>query len=318
MAAAVGIGIEGEKNGARAVAQLSKLVGVEGSAQRAGDVAKTRLPQHGIVEQPLDENELGAWPNLLPGMQATPGAREKSMSAGGIDTTAVEVDDASCLATREDDAPVKGVAALRVEQAETPQEIQRIALSCEMTAQARAGGVADPQVLDRGGIVQSALLKILAPRGSDRVAVDRRWRLAPARQQGRLEERFAAGGKRGFGGRTDGGTTGQSEGGRRLAAAVTVKEIFAGVDVERRPGFRVQRTESDELGAVTYRPGGPMLLPQIIQQRQALFEFFDILVHGAVLPPETSVGEGRQPFQGRGGWKHFLRDAGARGFADRS
>lgn len=50
-----------------------------------------------------------------------------------------------------------------------------------------------------------------------------------------------------------------------LAAAVTVEEIFAGVDVERRPGFRVQRTESDELGAVTRRPGSPMLLSQIIE-----------------------------------------------------
>ena len=50
-----------------------------------------------------------------------------------------------------------------------------------------------------------------------------------------------------------------------LAAAVTVKEIFAGVDVERRPGFRVQRTESDKLGAVTGRPGYPILPPQIIE-----------------------------------------------------
>jgi hypothetical protein len=50
-----------------------------------------------------------------------------------------------------------------------------------------------------------------------------------------------------------------------LAAAVTVKEIFAGVDIEGRPGFRVQRTESDELGAVTGRLGGPILPPQIIK-----------------------------------------------------
>ena len=64
------------------------------------------------------------------------------------------------LAAREDDAPVEGVAALRVEQAETPQEIERIALSREMTAQARAWGVADPQFFDRGGVVQSALPKI--------------------------------------------------------------------------------------------------------------------------------------------------------------
>ena len=318
MAAAVGIGIEGEKNGARAVAQLSKLVGVEGSAQRAGDVAKTRLPQHGIVEQPLDENQLGAWPNLLPGIQATPGAREKSMSAGGIDTTAVEVDDASCLATREDDAPVKGVAALRVEQAETPQEIERIALSREMTAQARAGGVADPQVLDRGGIVQSALLKIVQRLGAaiELLLIENGGLLQHGSRVGwrsalllEVSEALA-----------EGQMAGQLDKAKEvaaLAAAVTVKEIFAGVDIERRPGFRVQRTESDELGAVTYRPGGPMLLPQIIEQRQALFEFFDILVHGAVLPPETSVGEGRQPFQGTMvGGKHFLRDAGARGFAE--
>ena len=45
----------------------------------------------------------------------------------------------------------------------------------------------------------------------------------------------------------------------------TVKEIFAGVDIKRRPGFRVQRTESDKLGAVTGRPGYPILPPQIVE-----------------------------------------------------
>jgi hypothetical protein len=39
-----------------------------------------------------------------------------------------------------------------------------------------------------------------------------------------------------------------------LSAAVTVEEIFAGVDIERRPGPRMQGTDSDELGAMT---GGP-------------------------------------------------------------
>ena len=34
------------------------------------------------------------------------------MGEGGSDTAAVEVDDASALAAREDDAPVEGVAAL--------------------------------------------------------------------------------------------------------------------------------------------------------------------------------------------------------------
>src|SRR2546429_9009281 len=64
-----------EKDRARAIAQLTKLVSVEMRAQRAGEVAKPRLPQHGIVEQSLDENHLGALLDLLPGVQATLGAR---------------------------------------------------------------------------------------------------------------------------------------------------------------------------------------------------------------------------------------------------
>src|SRR6266481_6191331 len=45
-----------------------------------------------------------------------------------------------------------------------------------------------------------------------------------------------------------------------LSATVAVKEIFAGVDIERRSGFWMQGTESDELVAVSGGPGGPMLL----------------------------------------------------------
>ena len=101
-----------------------------------------------------------------------------------------------------------------------------------------------------------------------------------------------------------------------LAATVTVEEIFASVDIERRPGFRMQWTESNELGAESDRPGGPTLLPQIIEQRQTLFQFFDILAHGAVFPLEANVGEGGQHFQARMvGRREFLRAAGAREFA---
>jgi hypothetical protein len=82
------------------------------------------------------------------------------MGEGGAQTAAVEIDNASVLAAGEDDAPVESVAALRVEQADTPQEIARITLSREMTAQAPAGGVADPQFLDQSGIVQSALVEV--------------------------------------------------------------------------------------------------------------------------------------------------------------
>ena len=76
LAATVGIGIEGEINGARTIAQLLKLASVQMCAERAGNLVKARLPQHGVVEQALNENHLGTVLNRLPGIQATLGAGE--------------------------------------------------------------------------------------------------------------------------------------------------------------------------------------------------------------------------------------------------
>ena len=112
LAAATGIDIEGEINGARAIAQLSKLVSIQMCAQRAGDVAKACLPQHGIVEQSLDENHLGTLLNQVPSIQATLGSREEAMGEGSSDAAAVEIDDASVLTAGEDDAPVESIVAV--------------------------------------------------------------------------------------------------------------------------------------------------------------------------------------------------------------
>src|SRR5213593_4080437 len=118
-----------------------------------------------------------------------------------------------------------------------------------MPAQTAAGGVANPQFLDRGGIVQSALLEIVKCLG---VAIE----LVLIESGGLLQH----GGR--IGGRStellkvsetlaEGQMAEQLDKAQQiaaLAAAVTVEEIFAGVDIERRPGFRVQRTEADKLG----------------------------------------------------------------------
>ncbi|HEY6369608.1 MAG TPA: hypothetical protein VIX37_03450 [Candidatus Sulfotelmatobacter sp.] len=160
LSATVGVDIEGEINGARMVAQLLKLVSVEMGAQRTGGVAKTGVPQHREIEQTFNQNHRAKLANRFPGEQAALGAGEESMCEGGSDAAAVEVDDAAALAAREDDAPVEGVAAWWVEQAETLQEIARIALSREMSAQAPAGGITDPQFFDQDGIAQPSLLEI--------------------------------------------------------------------------------------------------------------------------------------------------------------
>jgi hypothetical protein len=139
LTATIVVNIEGEINRALVVAQLPKLAGVEVGAQRAGEVMKTCLPQHGIVEL---------------------GARQKSMGKGIAQTAAVEVDNASGVTAGEDDATVESVAALRVDQANLAKKIETIALSGEMSAQASAGSIADPQLFDQCRIVQSASLKI--------------------------------------------------------------------------------------------------------------------------------------------------------------
>ena len=115
LSATVGIDIEGEIDGARAIAQLLKLESVEMRAERTGDVVKTGMPQRGIVEQPFNENHLGTLLHLLPGIQATLAAGKEAMSGGRSDAAAIEVDDASTLKAGEDDALVEGVAAMGIQ-----------------------------------------------------------------------------------------------------------------------------------------------------------------------------------------------------------
>jgi hypothetical protein len=222
------------------------------------------------------------------------------MGEGDAGTAAVEVNDTSASVAREDDAPVESVAALWVEQAETLQEIARITLSGEMPAQAPTRGITDAQFFDQGKIAQSSLLKIaqclevaiellLIESGcllehGNRVSCESALLVE-------VSEAFA-----------EGQMTGQLDKAKEIAAlsaTVTVKEILAGIDIERRSGFRMQGTESDKLVAVSGGLGDPILLPQKIEQRKTLFQFFDVLAHGAVFPLEANVGEGRQHFQAR-------------------
>jgi len=63
---AIGVGVKGQIDGSRGVAELPKLARIEMGAQRAGDVLKSGLPHRGIVEQPFDEDHFRIGLNLLP------------------------------------------------------------------------------------------------------------------------------------------------------------------------------------------------------------------------------------------------------------
>ena len=162
------------------------------------------------------------------------------MGEGGSDTAAVKIDDASAQTAGKDDAPVEGIVALRIEQAETLQEIERISLSGEMPTQVPAGGVADAQFSDQGGIVQSALLQIAQRL---RVAIE----LLLIEGGGLLEHISRVGGRSALlleasEALAEGQLAEQLDKAKEIAAlatTVTVKEILAGVDIEGRSGFLV-------------------------------------------------------------------------------
>ena len=72
-------------------------------------------------------------------------------------------------------------------------------------------------------------------------------------------------------------------------AAVTVEQVFPGVDVEGGMSVLMQRTESRELGAGTNPMPSPVVLLQVLQQRNTLFEPFEVLAHGVYSSPSVRV-----------------------------
>ena len=156
LAAAVAVGIKGQIDGSGTVAELPELARIEMSSHRAGDVVKTGLPQHGVVEQTLDENHFRISPDLLPCIQAALGARQEAMRRRrSREAAAIEV-----AFQRKDDAMHVGVVAGGSHQAGLTQSLERVAQLRQPTSQATAGRVADPHVLDQFRRADSALVQI--------------------------------------------------------------------------------------------------------------------------------------------------------------
>src|SRR5207237_4425818 len=63
--------------------------------------------------------------------------------------------------------------------------------------------------------------------------------------------------------------------------AMAIKEVLAGVDVERGMRFPVQGAQSHELQLIPGASSLPVALLQVLQQRNALFELLQIHIHSA-------------------------------------
>ncbi len=66
LTAAIPVRIKGQIDGSRGVAELPKLARIEVGSQRAGNVLKSGLPQHGVVEQSLRRDYFRIGLDLLP------------------------------------------------------------------------------------------------------------------------------------------------------------------------------------------------------------------------------------------------------------
>ena len=156
MAAAVAVGIKGQIDGSGTVAELPKLARIEMGSQRAGDVVKAGLPQHGVVEQALDQNHFRIGLDLLPCVQAALGARQKAVRRRRKrKAAAIEI-----AFQRKDDPMHVCVVTHAGHQAGLTQSRQRVTQLRQPTPQATAGRVADPHVLDQRLGADSALVQI--------------------------------------------------------------------------------------------------------------------------------------------------------------
>lgn len=100
-----------------------------------------------------------------------------------------------------------------------------------------------------------------------------------------------------------------------LPAPMAVKQVPAGIDIEGGARIPVQGTEPYKLLPGAAPAGSPVMPQQIVQQREVLFELFQVRVHGVVSSGIESTSK-RTVFPGKdGGQKRFLRGAVARAVA---
>src|SRR5215472_8615234 len=86
-----------------------------------------------------------------------------------------------------------------------------------------------------------------------------------------------------------------------LPAAVAIEQVLARVDVETGASVRMQRTESDELGANCGGAPTPVVPLQVREQRNALLQLFQILAHGVYRSFQRQGMNLQLPFPGEDG-----------------
>jgi hypothetical protein len=173
------------------------------------------------------------------------------------------------------------------------QQIGRITLGSELTPEASAGSIAYTEIGDDRGIPQAATLEIA-----------RRFRTAmklklimidgPGQQltegwSGSHARRFLPQMRNALAKRHMEEKLDKADQIATLAASMTVKQVPAGIDIEGRARVPVQRTKPHKLLPGAAPAGSPVMPLQIVQQREVLFELFQVRVHGVVFLPKSRL-----------------------------
>ena len=236
------------------------------------------------------------------------------MGEGTTNTAAVQVDDAILLAAGKDDAPAKSIRALRINQARFKDPLKRVAEALQISAHTAATSVTNAELLDELRIMYAALGQIVHA-----LTMTMQFELVEA---GGTSEQLRSGSE--FLRQVDdtlakGEMARQFDKANQVAAAptaVTIEQVFLSIDVERGMGLLMQRAESDEL-----RPGAdllafPLVPVQVFEQRNMLFEPFEVLAHGGHTPRsvrlEAHTSTSQPTMVGERGKSWVFSDAEAR------
>jgi hypothetical protein len=200
------------------------------------------------------------------------------MREGIANATAIQVNDVILLTAGEDHAPAKSIGALGSNQARFDQTFQGIAEGLQVRAQVAAAGIANSEFLDEPGIMHTALGQVIHA-----FAMTMQLELVEA---GGTSEELRSGSKflRQVGDTlSEREMVGEFDKADKVATAptaVTVEQVFLRVNVERGMSVLMKRAESRELGAGTDPMPSPVVPLQVLEQRNTLFEPFEILAHG--------------------------------------
>jgi hypothetical protein len=200
--------------------------------------------------------------------------------SSAANVASIQIDRTTSIKAGKHDTTIEGILAL-MHKAKLMQSFSRISQPVHVSIEHSSGSVSDGELFDQFGVLHSAIVKIVDGLGMAAelllIKVDG-FSKSVIISELRLGELLLQIGKS-FTEREIQGKLDKAYEVAALAAAVAIEKILGGIDVEGRAVLRMQGAQSHELMASPDRARRPVMLSQIVQQRHALLQGIEVLVH---------------------------------------